>query len=164
MIRASCQDTSWAHCAGIYMLIPWALPKIFWPQLYHKDFSLLRVLIVLALWWWVGSRLIRVRLSHIGDKLSFSCSTRNFNLNKNQFKTASNIYRYLFKLKKKISKNYKFFKVSNIKKDLITLGADKIDYIENINVKNLKRIKKSKNNFKIFIAYHIKNIRLIDNI
>ncbi len=105
-----------------------------------------------------------VECKTIREKNGVACSTRNFNLNKNQFKTASNIYRYLFKLKKKISKNYKFFKVSNIKKDLITLGADKIDYIENINVKNLKRIKKSKNNFKIFIAYHIKNIRLIDNI
>ena len=46
----------------------------------------------------------------------------------------------------------------------MNLGADKIDYIENINTKNLKRTKLFKNRFKIFVAYYLNKVRLIDNI
>ncbi len=91
-------------------------------------------------------------------------STRNLNLNKNQMKTASNIYYYLYNLKKKIKKNYNLFNINKIKKDLKDLGASKIDYLENYNIKNFKKIKKQNKKFNIFIAYYIKNIRLIDNI
>ena len=92
-----------------------------------------------------------------------ACSTRNSNLNNEQMLIASYIYKYLINLKKKIRKDYKVFKKSSIKRDLISLGVNKIDYIENINLKKIN-YKKNKNNFKLFIAYYIKNIRLIDNI
>jgi len=91
-------------------------------------------------------------------------STRNSNLNKDQMKIASNIYFYLYKLKKKIKKNYNLFNVNQIKKDLRDLGASKIDYLEKYNVTNFKKIKKQNKKFNIFIAYYVKNIRLIDNI
>ncbi|MEC7179429.1 MAG: pantoate--beta-alanine ligase [Pseudomonadota bacterium] len=39
-----------------------------------------------------------------------------------------------------------------------------MDYLENYNIKNFKKIKKQNKKFNIFIAYYIKNIRLIDNI
>jgi pantoate--beta-alanine ligase len=100
----------------------------------------------------------------IREKNGVACSTRNFKLNKNELKISSNIYYYLFKLKKKIKKNYKIFNIRSVKDDLLSLGADKVDYIENINLKNLKKAKKFKNKFKIFVAYYIKNVRLIDNI
>ena len=100
----------------------------------------------------------------IREKNGVAYSSRNLNLNKNQKMIASNIFYYLYNLKKKIKKNYKLFKINLIKKDLINLGAKKIDYIENYNLKNFKKIKKSNVNFNIFIAYYIKNIRLIDNI
>tara|TARA_E500000331_G_scaffold133746_1_gene130748 strand:+ start:257 stop:499 length:243 start_codon:yes stop_codon:yes gene_type:complete len=77
---------------------------------------------------------------------------------------ASNIFYYLNNLKKNIVKNYNLFKIDKIKKDLINLGAKKIDYVENYNVKSFKKIKKPYNKFNLFIAYYIKNIRLIDNI
>ncbi len=93
-----------------------------------------------------------------------ACSSRNSRLDKNQMKIASNIYHYLRKLKKKIKKDYSFFNISKIKKDLIDLGASKIDYLENYNIKNFKLIKKRSKQFNLFIAYYIKNIRLIDNI
>ena len=85
-------------------------------------------------------------------------------LNKTQIKIASNIYNYLINLKRKIRKNNKLFNVNKIRKDLINLGANKIDYIENYNVKNFNKIVKFNKKFNLFIAYYIKNIRLIDNI
>ena len=77
---------------------------------------------------------------------------------------ASNIYHYLYKLKKKIKKNYSLFDINKIKKDLIDLGANKIDYLENYDIKNFKKIKKTDKKFNLFFAYYIKNIRLIDNV
>ena len=105
-----------------------------------------------------------VKCKTIREKNGIPCSTRNFNLNNKQLLIASNIYKYLFDLKQKIKKKYKFFKINTIKKDLIALGASKIDYIENFDLKSLKKIRKSKSKFRLFIAYYIKNIRLIDNI
>ena len=74
------------------------------------------------------------------------------------------LHHYLYNLKKKIKKNYSLFNEKKIKKDLINLGASEIDYLENYNIKNFKKIKKQNKKFNIFIAYYIKNTRLIDNI
>jgi len=100
----------------------------------------------------------------VRENNGIACSSRNLNLNKSQINIASNIFYYLTNLKKKIKKKYKLFKINKIKRDLINLGAKRIDYIENYNIKNFKRIKKHNKKFNIFIAYYIKNIRLIDNI
>ena len=100
----------------------------------------------------------------IREKNGVACSTRNLNLNSKELTIASNIYRYLFNLNKKIKKNYKLFKINVIKKDLISLGATKIDYIENLNIKYYRKNQKLKNKFKLFFAYYINDIRLIDNI
>ena len=77
---------------------------------------------------------------------------------------ASSIYRYLFNLRKKNLKNSKYFRVNIIKKNLISLGATKIDYLEKINLKFFRKSKKEKNKYKIFVAYYIEKVRLIDNI
>ena len=53
---------------------------------------------------------------------------------------------------------------NRIKKDLRDLGARKIDYLENYNIENFKKINRQNKKFNIFIAYYIKNTRLIDNI
>ncbi len=100
----------------------------------------------------------------IRENNGIACSSRNIALNKDQMKIASNIFNYLYKLKKKIKKSYKLFKISKIKRDLIYLGAKKIDYIENYNIKDFKKIKKPNKKFNLFFAYYIKNTRLIDNI
>jgi len=92
------------------------------------------------------------------------CSSRNFNLNKKQINTAKNVFDYLIKIKKKTRKNFKLFNSSLYKKDLIKLGVDKIDYLEIINKKILRRPTKKNESFNIFIAYHLKKVRLIDNI
>ena len=105
-----------------------------------------------------------IKCKTIREKNGVACSTRNLNLNNKQFAIASNIYKYLYSLSKKIKKNYKLFKINSIKKDLISLGANKIDYIEFLNIKNFNNNKSIKNRFRLFIAYYINNIRLIDNI
>ncbi len=100
----------------------------------------------------------------IRENNGVALSTRNSSLDENQMKIASNIYYYLHNLKKKIKNDYNLFNLNKIKKDLKNLGVSKIDYLENYNTKNFKKIKKQSKKFNIFIAYYIKNIRLIDNI
>ena len=100
----------------------------------------------------------------IREKNGVACSSRNLNLSRSQMKIASNIFHYLRSLKKKIKKNYNLFKINKIKKELIKLGADKIDYLENYNTKSFKKIKKTSKEYNLFFAYYIKKVRLIDNI
>ncbi len=100
----------------------------------------------------------------IRENNGVALSTRNSNLNDSQMKIASKIYYYLYNLKKRIKKNYNLFNPNRIKKDLRDLGARKIDYLENYNIENFKKINRYNKRFNIFIAYYIKNIRLIDNI
>ena len=100
----------------------------------------------------------------IRENNGIACSSRNLNLSKSQIKIASNIFHYLRSLKKKIKKNYSLFKINKIKKELIKLGANKIDYLENYNTKSFKKIKKPNKKYNLFFAYYIKKVRLIDNI
>ena len=50
-----------------------------------------------------------------------------------------------------------------MKKDIKNLGARKIDYLEIYNLKTHKKASLVNKNTKIFIAYYLDNIRLIDN-
>ena len=100
----------------------------------------------------------------IRENNGIACSSRNLNLSKSQMKIASNIFHHLSNLKKKLKKNYSLFKINKIKKDLIKLGANKIDYLENYNTKSFKKIKKPNKKYNLFFAYYIKKVRLIDNI
>jgi pantoate--beta-alanine ligase len=112
-------------------------------------------------------RRINTKVIHcktIREKNGVACSTRNNNLNRNQFKIASNVVKYLKNKKKLIKKNLSNFKFLNIKKDLINLGVTKIDYIELYNSETLKRPKNKREKFKIFIAFYLNKNRLIDNI
>ena len=95
----------------------------------------------------------------IREKNGVACSTRNNNLNKKELRIASKVYYYLNN-KKKLSG----IKIFNIKKNLINLGVKKIDYIKFYNLNTLKKPKNKKEKFKIFIAYYLNKVRLIDNI
>ena len=77
---------------------------------------------------------------------------------------ACDIYKYLVSIKKKIKNNFRLFNSKEIKNKVFSLGANKIDYVENYNIDNFKKAKKGNENFNIFIAYYIGNVRLIDNI
>ncbi len=93
-----------------------------------------------------------------------ACSTRNSKMTKKQLNIASKVYWYLSFKKKIIKKNIKYFDVTCFKKDLMQFGLTKIDYLEVYNLKTLKKPKGKNEKFKIFIAYFLKKIRLIDNI
>ena len=43
------------------------------------------------------------------------------------------------------------------------MGIKKIDYIEALNLKSLKKASKFNENFNIFSAFYIGSVRLIDN-
>ena len=89
-----------------------------------------------------------IQCKTIRETNGVACSTRNLNLSNKQLIIASNIYKYLLNLNKKVKKNYNFFKSNTIKKDIFSLGATKIDYIKNFKLKNIKGAKISKSKFK----------------
>ena len=100
----------------------------------------------------------------IRGKNGIALSSRNSKLNKNQVKIAAKVYKYLKGNKKKIiSKNLTKEKIIFIN-DLILLGVNKIDYLESLNLKTLKKTKTIKEVSNIFIAYYLGRVRLIDNL
>ena len=73
------------------------------------------------------------------------------------------ISKEIFLLKKKLSKGRNIKKLlSDKKKELINSFNIKLDYLELRNKFNLKVSNKVKNS-KLFIAYYINRVRLIDN-
>ena len=98
----------------------------------------------------------------IRDVNSLPYSSRNFLLKKNELGKASIVsskIRNLYNLIKKkfIMKN----KLKFLKKELISCGIN-IEYLEIRNKYNLSK-RFNKKNFKIFIAFYINKVRLIDN-
>ena len=91
-------------------------------------------------------------------------SSRNKLLNKSNLNTMGLITDNLFNLKKKISQNkQKSKKLINIlKKDLIKKYKIKIEYLECRNLVNFNTNIEAKT-FKLFIAYYLNKVRLIDN-
>ncbi len=98
----------------------------------------------------------------INNKIALS--TRNKLLKMNSLKKASEIALLLKKLKyKSKSKGSKIaFNLPNYKKKLEKKYKIKIDYLEFRDEKNLK-LNNFKNKYRLFVAYKIDNVRLIDN-
>jgi pantoate--beta-alanine ligase len=106
----------------------------------------------------------------IRDSNGLALSSRNILLNKTDIKAAGLIANKLIKLKnslrkKKYSKDYTTKKnqlIKKTKKILIQEFNIKIEYLECRNLINLST-KIHKKPFKVFIAYYLNNVRLIDN-
>ena len=99
----------------------------------------------------------------IRDKNKLALSSRNFLLNKNNLIKAGKISRSLISFKKKFSKKINSKKLILIKKKKLKKKYNiNIEYLEIRNKKNLQ-ISKNNNNSKLFIAYYLDKIRLIDN-
>ena len=100
----------------------------------------------------------------IRDKDNVALSSRNLLLNKSNLNIAAKIYETLVDIKKntKNKKNIPSF-LNLKKKELKNNYKIKIDYLELRNIKNLK-LSNTKNNSRLFIAYYLKNVRLIDNL
>ena len=100
----------------------------------------------------------------IRNKNGVVFSTRNKNIDNKQLKIASRVYHYLKNKKLIINKNFLLFNRSMVKKDLLNIGLEKIEYIELLNIKTMKKLKHNNEKFKIFIAYYLGGTRFIDNI
>ena len=91
-------------------------------------------------------------------------SSRNFLLNKSNLLIAANIYKKLVNIKKNIKKE-KDISIF-LKQKIIELKKKykiKIDYLELRNKNNLK-VSNTQKNSRLFIAYYLNNVRLIDNL
>ena len=95
----------------------------------------------------------------VRERNGIAYSTRNSLLSINEIKIASKIYRILSKEKKKLSINLK-----KVKEKIIDAGGKNIDYLEIYNINTLKKSNKLNKNTKLFIAYYLNNVRLIDNL
>ncbi len=99
----------------------------------------------------------------VRDKNSLALSSRNLLLNRNQLTKASKISKSIIEFKKKLNKKKDNKKLILIKKkELKKLYKINIEYFEMRNIKNLQISNKVKDS-KIFIAYYLNKIRLIDN-
>ena len=99
----------------------------------------------------------------IRDKNKLALSSRNILLTKKNLKKAGQVARNLILFKKELFKKKDLKNLILIKKNELIKKFDiKIDYLELRNTKNLRLTNKIKDT-KIFIAYYINNVRLIDN-
>ena len=100
----------------------------------------------------------------IRDSNNVALSSRNSLLGKTDLNTAGLIARKLYNFKKKINQNRnKTQKLIHIlKKDLIKKYNIKIEYLE---FRDKSSLNSNINNkpFKLFVAYYLNNVRLIDN-
>ena len=98
----------------------------------------------------------------IRQKNGVAFSSRNLLLNEDNQRVASRIYKIL-KISKRNILNRKIL-IKNIKDKIFRLGIKKIDYLKVLDVNKVVKPYKKKSNKKIFIAYYINSVRLIDNI
>ncbi len=100
----------------------------------------------------------------IRDKNKLALSSRNFLLSKKEHYNAGLISKFLIKFKisfsRKKNKNYSLLiQIKNLLEEKFRI---RIEYLEFRNTSDLK-ISNFKKKYKLFIAYYINNIRLIDN-
>ena len=98
----------------------------------------------------------------IRENNGIALSSRNYLLTVYQKKLAEKIFYTLLKEKNKLIKNK--LSILDLKKKIYNLGVNKIEYIELLNINKLIRPYKKIKKYRIFIAYFLGSIRLIDNI
>ena len=103
-----------------------------------------------------------VECKTVREKNGIPYSSRNFLLSVKEKKIASKIYNLLLSKKKNISKSKK--NLINISKQILSLGAKKIDYLDILDINKVIKPYTKNNKYKIFIAYYLGATRLIDNI
>ena len=100
----------------------------------------------------------------VRDRNNVALSSRNLLLNKSSLIIAAKIYKKIVDVKKNINNKKNISNFLNLqKKELKNNYKIKIDYLELRNINNLK-ISSTTKNSRLFIAYHINKVRLIDNL
>jgi len=97
----------------------------------------------------------------IRNKYFIAYSSRLNKLNYNEKIKLIKIIKFLKRYKKNLLSKKQIFNFNEIKKKIISMGVNKVDYIKLIDLKTLKRPKKNK--FNLFYAFYIGKVRLIDN-
>ena len=106
------------------------------------------------------TKIVKCKTVRLNNLLPYS--SRNLLLSKNEIKKASSVSKYIYKFYLSIKKNFNNrLKIKKVKKSIESKRV-KIDYFEIRNKLNLSK-NFNKKNFKIFIAYELNSIRLIDN-
>jgi pantoate--beta-alanine ligase len=123
-----------------------------------KDFQ--QLIIIKKFLEGLNSKIIIIPCETVRDKNGVALSSRNKLLDKKSLNIAGNIISFLKKNKNQIinAKNNLLF-LKKIKQ----LGANKIDYLSSFNVKKLKQTNKPSKYTKVFVAYYLNGVRLIDN-
>ena len=103
-----------------------------------------------------------IECNTIRDKDGVALSSRNFLLSKKQRTLASKVFKLLYNNKNLLIKKKLSIKKTEIK--ILNMGIKKIDYIKVINTNKLIKPYKKNNIYRIFIAYYLGKVRLIDNI
>ena len=99
----------------------------------------------------------------IRNKNGVALSSRNFLLNKIDLNKATKLTNQIRKLKKGLKNKKNIYKILNKKKtDIQNQLKVKIEYLELRKINNLKTSSNVLNS-KLFIAYYINKVRLIDN-
>ena len=108
----------------------------------------------------INSKIIVVPCDTIRAKNGIALSSRNKLLNQKSLNTAGKIINFLKNNRNKIikSKDNSLF-LKKIKE----FGVKKIDYLTAFDLKKLKKTNKSTVNTRVFIAYYLNGVRLIDN-
>ena len=100
----------------------------------------------------------------VRDKNFIAYSSRLKRLKKQEKNNLVKIIKYLKYYKRYLILNKKMnINFLEIKNKLSTLGAKKVDYVELIDLKTLKKPKKNKIKFNLFFAFYIGRVRIIDN-
>ncbi len=97
----------------------------------------------------------------IRDKKFIAYSSRLKKLNRYQRINLIKIIQILKDYKKKLILKKTNYNFNKIRKELISAGARKVDYVEPIDLKTLQKPKKNK--YNLFFAFYIGKVRFIDN-
>jgi pantoate--beta-alanine ligase len=148
------------HFEGVIEVVKRLLSRIKANYLFlgKKDFQ--QLIIIKKYLESIDSKIKVVPCETIRSKNGVALSSRNKLLDQKSLNVAGEIINFLKKNKNQIikSKNNSFF-LNKIKE----FGAKKIDYLSAFNLKQLKKTNKPSLNTRVFIAYHLNGVRLIDN-
>ena len=108
----------------------------------------------------INSKIIVVPCDTIRDKNGTALSSRNKLLDQKSLNIAGRIINFLKSNKNKIIKSKNNLLYLN---KIIEFGAKKIDYLTAFNLEQLKKTNKPSVNTRVFLAYYLNGVRLIDN-
>lgn len=102
-----------------------------------------------------------IKCKTIRDKNGLALSSRNKLLNFKNITKASKLINYIKKIK---NKKNSASSVTRLIKKYLKQNQIKFDYVKCINLKSFENSKKNSLKFRIFIAFYLNKVRLIDNV